>query len=350
MPLSRGYPYMKSILVILPLSMLLLVSCDDESSSGEDDCISASSVMSSTVIDDRYIISLPKEEGATGGRKSAKAMRLLERHRLSGERILNSFTGKNTHVVLNLSEREADELAKDPEILRIEQDKVTWACGCFSVVEPRLVTWSAAKVGYGDGTGKTAWILDTGVDYDHPDLTVDTKRSRSFLDEFVNAEDGSGHGTHIAGIIGGNNNKLGILGIASGATIVALKVLNDEGNGTVSSLLDGLAYVEQYGEPGDVINISLTAPGSEILDDEVRSLGEKGFYVAIAAGNEQTTASSYSPGRVNGPNIYTVSAVDSLNQMITNSNYGNDVIDFAAPGQRIISTYKDKQYAKMTGT
>jgi len=82
----------------------------------------------------------------------------------------------------------------------------------------------------------------------------------------------------------------------------------------------------------------------------VQAVAAKGIYVAIAAGNDSKNADLYSPGRVNGNNIYTVSAVDSLNNFASFSNYGNDVVDFAAPGVKILSTYKGGLYAKMSGT
>jgi subtilisin family serine protease len=89
---------------------------------------------------------------------------------------------------------------------------------------------------------------------------------------------------------------------------------------------------------------------SAILDQNVQSVASKGIYVAIAAGNDNKRASLFSPGRTNGTNIYTVSAVDSLDNFASFSNYGNDVVDFAAPGVRIPSTYLNGKYAIFTGT
>src|SRR5678815_3248042 len=113
------------------------------------------------------------------------------------------------------------------------------------------------KVGYGDGTGKTAWIIDSGIDFDHPDLNVDVKRSKSFLTGNTSADDENGHGTHVAGIIGAKNNNFGVLGVASGANLVSLRVLDKDGNGTLSSIIQALAYVNANGKAGDVVNMSI---------------------------------------------------------------------------------------------
>ena len=82
----------------------------------------------------------------------------------------------------------------------------------------------------------------------------------------------------------------------------------------------------------------------------MQTTAAKGILISIAAGNDGKAANLFSPGRANGINIYTVSAVDSLDNFASFSNFGNDVVDYAAPGVRILSTYKDGKYAKMSGT
>lgn len=331
-----------------------LTSCEkseEEKVEKSDECLTVSSSTNGQVVDDQYIISLPAGDESSSGRKSQKAVALLQKHSLSEERIVNQFTGANLNFVLRLSSQEAADLSSDPSVLFIERDKKVSLCACFTVIEPRLVTWNVDKVGYGDGTDKTAWILDTGIDLKHPDLNVDTIRSRSFIEDISTAQDDNGHGTHVAGVIGAKNNKVGTLGVASGAKIVALKVLDTDGNGILSAVLDALAYVKKNAKAGEVVNISLGVEEmSDILDNEVKALAAAGVYVAIAAGNEGEQADKYSPGRSNGANIYTVSAVDSLDKFASFSNYGNESIDFAAPGVRILSTYIFGKYAIMSGT
>lgn len=338
-----------ALITLAALSLVTFSSCDK---GGEepppDPCVTSKSV-NGAVITDRYIISIPADQ--SGGRMAA-GLRLLKRSHLSEERLLDHFQGKNSIYVMNLSRSEAEMLKENNQEIKIESDKTVSLCACFEVIEPRLITWNVEKVGYGDGRGRTAWVLDSGVDLDHPDLDVDKDKSRSFHPDFDTAEDGQGHGTHTAGIIGALNNGIGTLGVASGAKIIALKVLDDDGNGTVSYILNALEYIRNTGKAGDVVNLSLSVDAdiSSILDEEIQDLAGRGFYITIAAGNESMKASDLSPARANGKNIYTVSAVDSLDRFASWSNFGNDAVDYAAPGVRVLSSYMQGKYAIISGT
>ncbi len=345
---------MKNARWLAPICFLLLSACDNspEPVSKLDDCLTVSSKNNGRPVSDRYIVSLPLEEQANSGRKNiSQATALLQRHGVDDDRVINQFEGKYSHIVLRLSADEAARFAGDRTVISVEQDKLVSMSACFSVIEPKLITWNVEKTGYGDGTGKTAWLLDTGIDLRHPDLNVDTIRSRSFIPDEHTAQDENGHGTHVGGIIGALNNRIGTLGVASGTRLVGLKVLDSEGNGYLSYVLDAISYASKNAKRGEVINISLGVEEmSNILDQEILELARRGIYVIIAAGNESEPASNYSPGRTNGTNIYTVSAVDSLDQFASFSNYGNDVIDYAAPGVRVLSTYLGGKYAIMSGT
>jgi subtilisin family serine protease len=89
---------------------------------------------------------------------------------------------------------------------------------------------------------------------------------------------------------------------------------------------------------------------SPILNQQVQYTASRGIYISIAAGNDSEAANKYSPGNTNGINIYTISAIDSLDRFASFSNYGNDVVDYAAPGVRILSTYSNGRYAYLSGT
>jgi subtilisin family serine protease len=262
-----------------------------------------------------------------------------------------TFAGEPSGFIAKLSPEEVVRLKADPSILTVEPDRVVALSTCFTVAEPRLITWNISRVGYGNGIGKTAWIIDTGIDFDHPDLTVDVNRSRSFITGQTSADDGNGHGTHVAGIIGGKNNTFGVLGVASGATLVSLRVLNDEGEGTLSSIIQALAYINTNGKAGDVVNMSLGEDvSSPTLNQQVQYTASRGIFIAIAAGNDNQLANQYSPGNANGTNIYTISAVDSLDNFASFSNFGNDVVDYAMPGVRVLSTFSNGRYAYLSGT
>ena len=242
-------------------------------------------------------------------------------------------------------------LRQDSTISIIEQDRIIAYGTCFQVVEPKTITWNVQRVGYGDGTGKTAWIIDSGIDFTHPDLNADSARSKCFISGITSARDENGHGTHVAGIIGAKNNTFGVLGVASGANLVALRVFDKDGKGTLGSIIQALSYVNSNAKAGDVVNMSLGEDTvSNILDQAVQNTAAKGIYIAIAAGNDHKPASQFSPGRTNAKNIYTVSAVDSLDNFASFSNYGNDVVDYAAPGVKITSTYLNGKYAIFSGT
>src|SRR5205814_6578796 len=101
----------------------------------------------------------------------------------------------------------------------------------------------------------------------------------------------------------------------------------------------------------DTVNLSLGEDSiSDILYQQVKAIAAKGIFISIAAGNNSTQADKYSPARVNAANVYTVSAIDSTGKFANFSNYGKDVVDYAAPGVRILSTYLNNKYAIMSGT
>jgi Subtilase family/Peptidase inhibitor I9 len=206
-----------------------------------------------------------------------------------------------------------------------------------------------ATTGYGDGTGKTAWVIDSGIDLNHPDLNIDAARSVSFVTGVTSVQDGYGHGTMVAGIIGAKNNGSGIIGVAANATIVALRVLNDSGAGTLTALIKAVNHVVTYGKAGDVMNISIGAAASTTLDTAIKNAAAKGIYVSIAAGNSSADCSTTSPQRVNATNVYTVSAMDNNKNFYIGSNFGAPV-DRAAPGIQVQTTAKGGGYTQGTGT
>jgi hypothetical protein len=345
-------------ITILAITLVVYTSCTkkDVQSTGTTDtgCFTSNGTINGKAIDGQYIISYKNTSGTTvvtDEQLRQKARALILGGKLNSSAIKASFVGGGGGFVAALNSKQAEEIRNDISVRTVEPDRIVALSTCFTVVAPTLITWNVSKVGYGDGKGKTAWIIDTGIDFDHPDLSVDQTRSKSFLSNITSADDENGHGTHVAGIIGAKNNDIGVLGIASGANLVSLRVLDKDGNGTLSSIIQALSYIGANAKAGDVVNMSVGEDEtSDVLDQQVQAIAAKGIYVAIAAGNDSRPADQFSPGRANGDNIFTVSAIDSLDNFASFSNYGNDVVDFAAPGVRILSTYKDGQYAKMSGT
>ena len=344
-------------ITILAAGVLFYAGCtksDVQSNRRDTGCFSTSSVENGKIIEGQYIISYKNTTDApavSNEQIKEKVREMILGGKLNSSAVKGSFIGGGGGFIAALTNKQVEEIEKDPSIKAVEPDRIVALSTCFTIVAPTLITWNVSKVGYGDGRGKTAWIIDSGIDMDHPDLNVDQTRSKSFIPNVTSADDENGHGTHVAGIIGAKNNDIGVLGIASDATLVSLRVLDKDGKGTLSSIIQALSYASTNAKAGDVVNLSLGEDeASDVLDQQVQAVAAKGIYIAIAAGNDSKAADLFSPGRVNGDNIFTVSAVDSLDNFASFSNYGNDVVDFAAPGVRILSTYKDGQYAKMSGT
>ena len=346
---------------ILILTCAIVFSCKKEnnssssSSAKQPDCVDQHSLRSGDIIAQQYIIAYKASSLdahiATFQRISDVSREVLQRNKISSSVLESTFQGEPGGFIARLSQDEMARLKKDADVESIEPDRVIALSTCFTVAEPRLVTWNVQRVGFGDGTGKTAWVIDTGIDFGHPDLVVDQARSKSFVAGVTSGDDDNGHGTHVAGVIGAKNNNFGVMGVAAGATLVSLKVLDKDGSGKLSSIIQALGYVNANGHAGDAVNLSLGEDSiSTILDQQVQNTAARGIYIAIAAGNDKEPARNFSPGRVNGANIFTVSAIDSLDQFASFSNYGNDVVDYAMPGVRILSTYKGGKYAYMSGT
>ena len=214
--------------------------------------------------------------------------------------------------------------------------------------------WGVSRVG-GPGNGSSlstkAWVIDSGIDLDHPDLNVDTVNDYDFIDGDDVADDGYGHGTHVAGIIGAKNNTIGVVGVAAGVKVIPIRVLNNFGVGPDSGVIAGIDYAAGLAGSGDVINLSLIADALDpVMDAAVANAAAKGILVTIAAGNSGANAANYSPGRTEGSGIYTVSAFGSRDTWARFSNYGNPPVDYAEPGVDIRSTDKGGGYSTKSGT
>jgi subtilisin family serine protease len=215
---------------------------------------------------------------------------------------------------------------------------------------PQTKPWGITRVNGGTGSSThTAWVIDTGIDLNHPDLTVDVGRSRSFVRD-SSPDDDNGHGSHVSGIIAAKNNSIGVIGVTPGATLVAVRVLDRSGSGTTSGVIAGVDYVAGAGVSGDVANMSLGGGVSQALDDAVVAAASGGVSFTLAAGNESQSATLHSPARANGPNVYTVSSFAQGDVWSSFSNFGNPPIDYAEPGSSIYSSYKNGGYATLSGT
>ncbi|MCK8493721.1 S8 family peptidase [Spirosoma sp. RP8] len=323
------------------------------------DCLVKASTTNGQTIAGSYIVTyqptqtLPTASGARMAAVETTAEQLLTSYQVADPQVDVLGAGEQTSFLAHLSADELNRVRQDPAVASVEPDRIMSICNCVDVQTSSTLLWNIQQTGYGRGdvqTDKTVWIIDTGIDLDHPDLNVDLTRSRSFVSGQTSADDENGHGTHVAGIIGAKNNNVGVTGIASGAKLVALRVLDDEGEGRLSGIIQAVNYVVQNGKEGDVVNMSLGGEGiSNSLERSILQAANAGILFAIAAGNDGKNSDSYSPARVNHANVFTVSAMDKNNNFASFSNFGSSV-DVCAYGVRITSTYKGGKYAILSGT
>jgi subtilisin family serine protease len=272
----------------------------------------------------------------------------------------SSITQAYGHTVrgfsANLTDEQVNTLRKDSRIKSIEPDMTISISpykgkpgGGGGTPPDQQTPYGTTRVGGGTTTsGNTAWVIDSGIDLDHPDLNVDVARSVSFVRG--DADDQNGHGTHVAGTIAAIDNGIGSLGVSPGTSVVAVRVLDRRGSGSTSGVIAGVDYVAANASSGDVANMSLGGGASSTLDQAVIDAAATGVKFALAAGNESDDANNHSPARANGNNIYTISAMDVNDNWAYFSNYGKPPVDYCAPGVSVYSTWKDGGYNTISGT
>lgn len=306
-------------------------------------------------IRDQYICVFKNDSEFTGG--PAAAARSAAQ--FVGADVRHVYTTAIKGFSARMSERAATRLQEvNLNIAFCEQDQVVTvapvqasaARTSKTTTQPAQATpWGITRVGGGvAGTFKRAWVIDSGIAA-HPDLRIDTTVSRSFLSGTTSFADENGHGTHVAGTIAALNNTIGVVGVAPNAPVVSIRVLDRRGSGSNSGVIAGVDYVAQFGVEGDVANMSLGGGVSAALDAAVLKASARVLFV-LAAGNSAADANLSSPARVNGPNIFTVSAFDSGNAFASFSNFGNPPVDWAAPGVSVRSTWLGGGYNTISGT
>ncbi len=354
-------------LVSFVAALFCLVSCE------KDDSLKfVDSNENKPQISEHYIVLL-KQTNADQMQSSSNFVeesikRFIASHNIDLERVTYIYSKVVEGFAAHLFPDEVQKLEKESAVLLVEKDKLL-GIEPLGIVPERTdknapnpqasmqtTPWGVAAVGGFLNTGNSSrmgWIIDTGIDLDHPDLNVNISLSRTFVRTGIDSaspDDYHGHGTHVAGIIAAKNNDFGVVGVAAGAKVVAIKVLSSSGWGWDSDIIAGLDYVTKKGNPGDVVNMSLGGEPTLSLDYAVVNCANFNFLMVLAAGNSSINAQNFSPARVNGRNIYTVSAHDINNRFAWFSNYGNPPIDYCAPGVSIYSTYKNGGYATMSGT
>ena len=265
--------------------------------------------------------------------------------------------------VVVLPPRAAEDLVGIPGVLRVDDDVRVTASGIRVAAPPagkgkpkpaqpdQVLPWGVDRIDADNawatstGTGVKVAIIDTGISSTHPDLTV--LGGVNTIDPNKSWNDDNGHGSHVAGIVAARNNTIGVVGVAYAADLYAVKVLNRNGSGWLSDVIEGLQWAKDNG--ADVVNMSLGSSSDvQSFHDAVIELHNAGIVQIAAAGN-----SGPGDNTVSYPAAYAeviaVSATDSTDGQPSWSSRGPQV-DLAAPGASIYSTYKGDSYATLSGT
>jgi thermitase len=243
-------------------------------------------------------------------------------------------------------------LSKDPSV---EYAEPNYVARIFSVPNDTYYNsqWSLQSIkavkGWDISVGNAdikVGVVDTGVQYDHPDLKGQVINGYNFVNENNRPMDDHGHGTHVAGIIAAaTNNNLGIAGLNWKCSIIPIKALDSGGAGSYENIIRGITYAVDNG--ARVINMSLGGYAySQALKDAVDYALKRNCLVVAAAGNESTSQVSYPAGF---PGVIAVASTDQADNHSYFSNYG-PYISVAAPGQSILSTFISGQYRYLSGT
>ncbi|MEU2180489.1 S8 family peptidase [Streptomyces thermolilacinus] len=284
-------------------------------------------------VEGSYIVTLD-ESAADSDAKSGKAVAAKY-----GAKIKKTYTAALNGYAVQLSEAQAKKLAADPAVESVVQDRVFTISG----TQPNP-TWGLDRVDqrnlplnqsytYPDpgGSGVTAYIIDTGVRITHSDFGGRASYGYDAVDNDNTAQDGNGHGTHVAATVAGS-----AYGVAKNAKIVGVRVLNNSGSGTTAGVVAGIDWVTRNAVKPAVANMSLGGGADSTLDAAVRNSIASGVTYAVAAGNESTDASTKSPARV--AEAITVGSTTSSDARSSFSNYGS-ILDIFAPGSSITSAW-----------
>ncbi len=195
-----------------------------------------------------------------------------------------------------------------------------------------------------DGSGVDVYVIDTGIDFGHPDFGGRARSGYDFVDNDTDASDCQGHGTHVAGTIGGAT-----YGVAKKVNLIAVRVLDCQGSGTASQVISGIDYAagKASSESPVVANMSLGGAFYALLNKAVENAVQGGVVMAVAAGNSDADACGYSPA--SAASAITVGATTSTDARASYSNFGS-CLDLFAPGSAITSSTMGNSFATWNGT
>jgi len=267
-------------------------------------------------------------------------------------KIQNNFGSALNGVLVNASAEKIKQLLLDPSVAYIEQDQMMYATPIEASGDQPSPTWGLDRIDQRsgsldgnyhynfDGTGVTAYVVDTGVLNSHNEFGGRSTSGYDFVDNDNNATDCNGHGTHVAGTIAGAS-----YGVAKNVNVVGVRVLGCNGSGSNSGVIQGINWVKNNASGPSVANMSLGGGASQATDDAVNAAVAAGITFVVAAGNDNSNACNYSPARA--ADAITVGSTANGDSRSSFSNYGN-CLDIYAPGSNITSAWYNSNSATNT--
>ncbi|ELX05996.1 S8 family peptidase [Acinetobacter baumannii] len=288
------------------------------------------------IIKNQYIVILNKDAGPS----KDFAQNIAKQH---AGKVLQSydtvFKGFAIYLPDTAGAAFIEAMKKNPHVLSVESDTIVnidattqsnpdWG---LDRIDQKALPLNSTYSYLQTGSGTTAYIVDTGILSSHQEFSRRVLSGYTAISDGNGTTDCNGHGTHVAGTVGGTT-----YGVAKSVNLVPIRILGCDGSGASSNVIAGLDWILKNGKKPAVVNMSLGGATSSSLDSAVENLYNNGYVMVVAAGNSNTDACTSSPARVS--KAITVAATDNTDTRASYSNYGS-CVDIFAPGSQINSSW-----------